>query len=464
MLMTIPLCAPDPPLPATPHDLAAVQRLQMMAAPRSPKQDKKSDTSPPRPSIIRGKAPNIHWRAISSDEFRAHPRVIGLPPVSGLALAGPATYDWVRQDDPLWDELHEGVLTSRHLLSALGMRENKAAAMCGLPRGVVQPGSIARCWEGLRNAAPPPAQLTWCSSEYVAAAEVSNEAYRDAFVAYQRASTSPTWPPSADGATGGYSDDMLSASARAYGRSGINAVRCAWGSAQEAAALVAALQGLPKTAELFEVGMAMAAPDALPNEAMRHAMEAGEIPPLGASPDAMLRLGPKAPFEAVEVKNVCPFFELPASESPRRPRFGVVCKYLPLAHRDSLPFWQLKAPHDSLPVQYVPQVQVEMLCTRTNRCTFISASATQGVNIIKVERDDAYLAELLHFLRVFWTSPCPPSDEIFWAADQDAGGGRYQRFLERTKELGEATRVDRHITRPWRRDAAGAGRRFFLDG
>ena len=49
--------------------------------------------------------------AISTEELRSHPQVIGLPPADGVQLAGPKSFHWVRQDDPLWDDLHEGVLT-----------------------------------------------------------------------------------------------------------------------------------------------------------------------------------------------------------------------------------------------------------------------------------------------------------------------------------------------------------------
>ena len=93
------------------------------------------------------------------------------------------------------------------------------------------------------------------------------------------------------------------------------------------------------------------------------------------------------------------------------------------------------------------------------------------MNLIRVPRDDGYIAELLHYLRLFWSAvrdgDGAPPDDFFWklgADDRDErGGGRYRRFLQRTKQIGESTRVERHITRPWRRKASGVGRRFFVD-
>jgi hypothetical protein len=63
-----------------------------------------------------------------------------------VTLAGPDTFWWVRQDDELWDELHDGVLTSRHLLSALGMRERRAAKLLGFGNHLVTPDAIGHVW------------------------------------------------------------------------------------------------------------------------------------------------------------------------------------------------------------------------------------------------------------------------------------------------------------------------------
>ena len=52
------------------------------------------------------------------------------------------------------------------------------------------------------------------------------------------------------------------------------------------------------------------------------------------------------------------------------------------------------------------------------------------------------------------------------AQDDTGEVARYERFLRRTREISEGTRVSRHIARPWRRDASASAdsKRLFLDG
>ena len=119
--------------------------------------------------------------------------------------------------------------------------------------------------------------------------------------------------------------------------------------------------------------------------------------------------------------------------------------------------------HDRLPSQYVPQLMVEMLVTGAEQATYLSASAAQGINLIRVPRDDEYIAELLHYLREFWTTvrrdDGAPPDDLYWRGDES---GRYRRFLQRTRQIGERSSVLRHVARPWRREASGTGGRFFV--
>ena len=72
-----------------------------------------------------------------------------------------------------------------------------------------------------------------------------------------------------------------------------------------------------------------------------------------------------------------------------------------------------------------------------------------------------------------------PSDDLFWSGH--VGGGkrrrrrgrkrelpleeraRYERFVLRTRELGEATAPSQVVERPWRRRASAEGRLLFLE-
>ena len=124
-----------------------------------------------------------------------------------------------------------------------------------------------------------------------------------------------------------------------------------------------------------------------------------------------------------------------------------------------------------------------MLATGARAATYVSVSATQGMSMIRVVRDDAYLAELLFFLRAFWTAPAPPADDFFIAGNAAGVAGvvdegrlgapprsaaaaaakrRYERFLERTIQISEQSSVA-HVQRPWRRSVTGSEALFFVD-
>ena len=386
------------------------------------------------------------------DALRSHPRMLPLPPVSGLSLAGPDTFRWVRQDHPLWDELHEGVMTSRHLLSVLGFREPKAAAKLGLPRAVRQSNALAHVHAQLSAAKDPPPQLRRQPAEAVAAAELQNGAQQYAYSKVLELHSKGWPPPSRRPAL-----DASGAGGAASAPPSLSLARCQWGSAQEASALASLLEALP-AARMEEVGLAVLRPEDVPDAELREAAMRGELPYIGASPDGMLRRSADAPLEVVEIKCVTPFFE------SRRPgQLQVWTRYLSEEERACIPWYETRGPHDHLAAQYVPQVQLEMLATGARGGNYVSASAFQGLNVIRVARDDAYLVELLHFVRRFWATVRegePPPPDFFWRGGES---DRYEKFLERTVAIAEAATVQTHVRRPWRLRGPAADDRLFLD-
>ena len=88
-------------------------------------------------------------------------------------------------------------------------------------------------------------------------------------------------------------------------------------------------------------------------------------------------------WEVVEVKSRCPF----RSENPSS-HGGFFC----LSDR---------GPPDSLPEQHVPQLQLEMLCTGTRSALLVCDSASKGMAIYRLRRDDEYLALMLKLLALF---------------------------------------------------------------
>ena len=109
------------------------------------------------------------------------------------------------------------------------------------------------------------------------AAHATNLALREAMREYARADGA-VWPPRDSDAR----DAELRRAAARMSQASLNQVRCAWGSAQEAAALAALLEALPRGAILEEIGLAILSPDNLPTAELRAAALAGELPPLGA--------------------------------------------------------------------------------------------------------------------------------------------------------------------------------------
>ena len=455
-----------------------------MAAPQPagtqpPRTSNRRRAKPPRggrPSQQTGDHPNIHWRSLTDEELRAHPRFIALPPVRQLKMAGPSTFQWVRQDEPLWDDLHEGVITSRHLLGILGFREARSARVLGLGKGLVDAGAVRRTYQQLCAAdvagavwAGPGCGLARPPPEAEAEAYSVNEELRATLHAMRLAHEQP-WPPPRRA--------RPRRPARGATPPSISAVRCAWGSAQEAAAIGALLQAMP-AAQIEEVGLAVLDFAALPTAELRAAAEEGRVPVLGASPDAMLRPAEGAALESVEVKNVCPFYQAPSTSprgSPRRrdgsvatagtgaglpasARLRVWPRALSAAERTRLPWYEVRGPAEAVPVQYVPQVMLEMLCTRTHASRLVSCSACQGLNVFRIARDDDYLGEMIHFITNFYAFVQrgeEPGPELHWRGPDAA---RYERFLERTRALSAECPISQHVATPWRR---GGEDNFFL--
>ena len=89
---------------------------------------------------------------------------------------------------------------------------------------------------------------------------------------------------------------------------------------------------------------------------------------------------------------------------------------------------------EEIPPYHIPQLQMEMLCADAKRGWYVYVNATRGVRIIEVERDDAYLAEMLTLLHRFKIEGGPA---CFDAA--------HDRFSERTMELSKRAKEYRHV-------------------
>jgi hypothetical protein len=454
--------------------------------------------------LLAGQVPNLHRRAVSLEQLRAHPRFQGLPPPELLALPpdSPAARRFVRQSSPLWRAHHAGVLTTGVLSGALGFYEEAAAKQLGLPHGRASHQRLLDAWARLCEApcapavgstpASAPAGPAPSAAEAEARIARAVEAFNAAGAAEAPGAAPEAAPAPAAGAPApaagapppgssksqkrraarrrrqlaagggaasaaaaatpddGSGDDAAAAwrpsaararseedklrLARAAAQTGPAGVCCAWGVAQEGAALAALLAAQPAAA-LAEVGLCMLDAAALPREWGFAA--GGALPPIGASPDALLlRAAPGAGAdfggacllqvfsaaaaadgaaaangaaaaaapprrEVVEVKNACAF-----SLAARRHGAGS-CRFV-VADR---------GPAERPDAAWVAQSQMHMLCTSSRSALLLHRSATRGLRAWRLPRDDELcrlMLAVVSALYVGYVAPRrPPPREPF---------------------------------------------------
>eukprot|EP00928_Gymnodinium_smaydae_P015910 TRINITY_DN15918_c0_g1_i1.p1 TRINITY_DN15918_c0_g1~~TRINITY_DN15918_c0_g1_i1.p1 ORF type:complete len:556 (+),score=62.37 TRINITY_DN15918_c0_g1_i1:100-1767(+) len=420
-------------------------------------------------SLVTGQIPNIYWNAVTMEELRCNDSFLPLPPPRILQIEGPETWHWVRQDDPLWDELHWGVLSTRHLQGILGFREPQSIDFLGLPQHTGSHQAALSAYRDLSESSEAAARYPWRPHSSADAANKSSQAKWSAQHRVDKGKILSI-------ASAKLQQQTKRSSQRRW--TSIGDVRCAWGNAQEAAALKSILDAFPSHGfQMEEVGLAMLDPARVesyrPFEPVldssttsqssqqrrwqrnskaiaEHSKDRLQMPPLmGASPDGMLRL-PSGELAAVEVKNVCPFFQLPQS-------FGIHEHLNDEEVAKRIPKWQLKGPAEKVPEVYMPQVQWEMFVTDTQKNYFVSASAFQGTNIFIVERDERFIKLMLSFIAAFYSSFVlegqPPPSDFFW------GRSDYREFLELTQDICNRTPLSHTIVRSCRDDS----RQAFLD-
>jgi hypothetical protein len=186
----------------------------------------------------------------------------------------------------------------------------------------------------------------------------------------------------------------------------------AWGSAQEHGT-VATLMLRHPDAVAEEVGLCVVDSASLPRE-----LNPGPLPPMGASPDGIITMDTGAWFVGedgdenegtdaarrrerlvVEVKNSSPFRKGPGG--------GSAAKF-EVTDRD---------PFASPPAYHMPQLQMEMLAAGTQAGLLCMQSATRGVRVFYVRRDDRYVAAMLGILSDFFVhyvrTGVPPPERAF---------------------------------------------------
>lgn len=213
-------------------------------------------------------------------------------------------------------------------------------------------------------------------------------------------------------------------------------MRMAWGKAQEAATLFALANLFPDRMAI-EVGLCLCEGDDLPPS---WGFQPGSLPPLGASPDALIThtAGQDAGMDGdtpqglanhhldvVEVKNTCPF----GMVSSRRANGKLHARYV-VSDR---------GPRERVAVDWVPQLQLQMLCSGTPSALLASRSATKGIRVFRMARDEVYLRQMLAVASRLWTAHvllrCPPPADAYTSMPE------YGAFLQRTVQIAHNAEV-----------------------
>jgi hypothetical protein len=248
--------------------------------------------------------------------------------------------------------------------------------------------------------------------------------------------------------------------ARKYAQSGHlgTSIRMMWGNTQEATALLTALNYFSSLDDkcdivLREVGMCGAGLDLNQTNARSSLL-------VGATPDAVLVHG-DGTIEALEVKNHCPFTTSNWKSKMKRKGKGGGNKNFSV--RD-YPFDVEKAGVFS---HYIPQLMMEMLCIgpECRSAVMVRQTATQGAMVLRMNRDDVWLDEMLYWLHRFQrdyveTGITPPQD-VFWSGEEK-DSARYRTFVNHTLEIRDKVEVVSHIPNDMiQREEEDAS--FFLD-
>jgi len=371
---------------------------------------------------LTGNLPDIYWRAVEMEHLRQHPQFQALPlpgHVAKLWCLEDARY--FRQGSWQWDALHNGRCTTSQAVAALGFLEPTAGGILG-----IHP-SWRRGGLGAYHRLNKPALRT--------IHEMNTILCSDAAIAeFETIKESGLWDLSSENSSFAaryfYETSVEEMQERkklmrkvAQGEYLDKGVRRMWGNTQEATALLTALNyfhSQDASVTLKEVGMCGAG-----LQLNQTSIESSLV--IGATPDAVICYGDNR-IEALEVKNHCPFF----SNRGRKRKSGRI-KRFSIGDR---PF------DDKYGVfsQYIPQLQMEMLCLgpECRSAAMVRQTATQGALILRMQRDDEWIDEMLYWLHRFQLDfverSKPPPTDFFWDGERE-DRSRYRRFVNRTLEL-----------------------------
>eukprot|EP01041_Mallomonas_annulata_P001988 gene1988-3866_t len=395
-----------------------------------------------------GNSANIDWRAVTIEDLRLHPLYQCLPEPQSIIAATPADYSLYRQDCWQWGFLHHGRLTTSKAASCLGFYESEAAKILGIPSSLTSHSRAISAYEHLLDNPYTTEEIINILNKTPKNTYSSQNKVND--VEFKLDATYNIWIPNRLDGTEGFPfiyhpihPTQTPTPCKTY--RDVQSIRMAWGSAQEATAVLATMNYLfrmGKGSLVKEVGLcSLEALHISGTLGTEHAWwcEDNALPPIGASPDGLIQHADGS-CEVLEVKCTSPFIR---AQSTAR-RNSSAKKPSQSQSQSQSPTHNLMISDRGLPdgigVWHIAQLQLEILCAGST-CTgavICLLSATEGAVLYRIRRDNKYIQEMLIWLRKFYltycsTSTCeettPPEPNFF------NGEKGYFSFLEKTKRM-----------------------------
>lgn len=391
-----------------------------------------------------GNAPDIYWRSVPIEHLRLHPQFKALPDPKDITLL--QDLDDVRlfrQESWQWDALHVGRCTTSQAISALGFLEPHAAQILKVPVWWQKKSAFVRLRQRpLRTlddmnhvlCRPNPLETSEPAETMVVGSHATEGLWVPPEVVDSNFSMEYTYDLT------GEEQEMRRQYAQRFSKD-LDRGRFLsrwWGETQEATSLLTAINYFGKQDGGFvleETGMCGA------SHTFNQTSADGML--IGATPDGIMRHS-DGRVEALEVKNHCPFIAPYAlkrkiTKKSRKTRN----KLYAVGSRDFDVSKGLVFPY------YVPQLQLEMYCLgeECRSAVMIRQTARHGALIVRMRRDDEWIAEMLYWLNRYQTDfvaqGIPPEENFFWNNPSDRS--RYQEFVQSTKakSLRDVELVDR---------------------
>jgi hypothetical protein len=340
-----------------------------------------------------GITPNVYWRAVDREVLRAHSSWENLPLPGALSIKSARDLRWLRQDCEAWFQARSLVqVNASTVWMALGFGESYSARRLFVPSssGMRSHDHAIHAYHQMMDPSPYAA---------LRRKEDETDTVKQVYLRFGSLHEAGA---------------MLSLIGWENGLFSDSAQRCRLGRNPEGK--------FSELVRLQEAGLYILERQDIPNS---YRIDFDVVPVIAASPDALARRRRRDDFGAWEVQG---------SEVVE-----VKCR-VPFIPLDGGTRWmfQLIEPKRSLPAHHYAQVQFQMLCAgqHIRRAVLASYAVLNGMAVLEIERNDAWLAAALQVLADFQTAfvsqNTPPPPDYFGDRPE------YAAFIELTRDSMQA--------------------------